>query len=215
MNIQDFVYHLWISRSPLTLPWSCEFLWEDGKWEKVVVRGRNWDKQGNWVLLLWSLCGFPQDPSCEYVRNEVCHLASASVGSDAGDLCTTSLSSQDHVCVSLWSCIRRKLPWGCWNWLSAGGALCPSGGPRSCWQGDRGHQPATTTPQQKRWWLGHSGLRTHNLESEISFIFFGEVSFTRQLVILWVLFKLGETWGKFLDLDFIWKLAGDFGSDAA
>ena len=172
------------------------------------MRGRNRDKQGHWVLLLWPQCGFPQDPSCEHVRSEVCHLASASVGSDAGDLCTTSLSSQELrvylryteyisecMCgVSPWSCLRGKLPWGCWNCLSAGGALCPSGGPKSCWQGDRGHQPATTTPQQKRRRLGHSGLHTHNLESEISLIFFGEVSFMRQLVIPWVLFC--SNWGK-------------------
>lgn len=54
-----------------------------------------------------------------------------------------------------------------------------SGGLGSSRQGDRGHQPGTTHPssQQERRELGLSRLHTHNLESAISFIFFGEVNF--------------------------------------
>lgn len=43
---------------------------------------------------------------------------------------------------------------------------------------------------------------------------FGEVNFKRQFVIPGV-FKPGETWGKFLDLDCIQQHLGDFGGEVA
>lgn len=106
--------------------------------------------------------------------------------SDVGDLCLTPLSPQDHV-----QCISMQLDWGesplgLWSWLSAVGSkrqLLPISwvgvllarwqGPRACY-----HHPL-----QKRWELGPSRVHILSPEPEIPFIFFGEVSFTRQLVI--------------------------------
>lgn len=106
----------------------------------------------------------------------------------------------------------RNTPRGCWSWLSSGGSrkhLVLPGGLGSSWQGDRGHQPGTTPTAPSRTGGGlitpdyilitWSLCGSSSLQSDISFIFFEEVNFKRQFMIPWVivLFKLGETWGKF------------------
>lgn len=122
-------------------------------------------------------------------------MSAGMVGTSAPYLCTSKTTCSIFPC----SRVGRNPPWGCWSWLSVGGGrkqLCRQAGWGPLGKGTGATSLAHTPPppQQDRWGLDHSRLHTHNFESDISFIFFGEVNFKRQLVIPWVLFC--SNWGK-------------------
>lgn len=91
----------------MTLPWSSEFPQEDGKWEKVVVRGREAGQTRNLGAATDHFVVFPKTSRTNISETNICHLAVVTALTQRegmllwvamlGTLCTISLSSQDHV----------------------------------------------------------------------------------------------------------------------
>lgn len=59
----------------MTLPWSSEFPQEDGKWEKVVVRGREAGQTRNLGAATDHFVVFPKTSRTNISETNICHLA--------------------------------------------------------------------------------------------------------------------------------------------